>query len=82
MTPIGLGYSMPATMLGSVNTSDAVVHGKPHAHLYACNHIASSLSSSLSVHGTSAAEYLKAPTQMLVKRSIESTEPKQVYGVC
>jgi hypothetical protein len=27
---------MPATTLGSVNTSDAVVHGKPQAHLYAC----------------------------------------------
>ena len=58
---------MPATTPFSVNTSDAVVHGKPHAHLYACTHVASSLSSSLSVHGTSGAEYLNAPTPMLVK---------------
>jgi hypothetical protein len=65
MMPINLVYSMPATTLGSVNTSDAVAHGTPHAHLYACTHIAASLSSSLSVHGTSAAEYLNAPTPML-----------------
>ena len=58
---------MPA---GRIKTSDAVVLGRPHAHLYAWIHTASSLSSSFSVHGTNAAEYLNAPTPMLVKRSI------------
>ena len=53
-TPIGRRYSMPA---GRVNTSDAVVLGRPHAHLYAWTHTASSRSSSFSVHGTNAAEY-------------------------
>jgi hypothetical protein len=63
----GLKYSMPD---GRVNTSDDVVLGRPHAHSYAWTHTASSRSSSLSVHGTSAAEYLNAPTPMLEKRSI------------
>jgi hypothetical protein len=66
-TPIGRRYSMPA---GRVNTSDAVVLGRPHAHLNAWTHTASSRSSSFSVHGTNAAEYLNAPTPILVKRSI------------
>ena len=60
-------YSMPA---GRVNTSDAVVLGRSHAHLYAWTHTASNRSSSFVVHGANAAEYLNAPTPILVKRSI------------
>ena len=62
MTPTGLGYSIPAVVLGRVNTSDAVDHGRPHAHLYAWTHMVSSCSNSFCVHGTRAAEYRNAPT--------------------
>jgi hypothetical protein len=56
--------------VGRVNTSEVVVLGRPHAHLYAWTHTASSSSNSFSVHGTNTAEYLNNPTPMLVKRSI------------
>jgi hypothetical protein len=58
---------MPA---GRVKTSDAMVLGRPHTHLYAWTHTASSRSSSLAVQDTITAEYLNAPTLMLVKGSI------------
>ena len=42
ITPTGLRYSMPFFSFGRVNTSNAVVRVRPHAHLYAWTHTASS----------------------------------------
>jgi len=42
ITPTGLRYSMQTVSFGRVNTSDAVVRVRPHAHLYAWTHTASS----------------------------------------
>jgi hypothetical protein len=68
--------------------SDAVVHVRPHAHLYAWTHTASSLTSSVSVHGTSAAEYLQArerklgPARNVFKKGKLGPARYRVHGIC
>ena len=58
---LGCASGMPPCFSGSTNGADGKPGAKRHAARCTCNHTLCSLSSSASVHGTRAAEYLNLP---------------------